>query len=194
MGAGMYGMVNQAVKELVLEGHGPETWSRICKTAGLDEEDFSSLQKYPDEVTFKLVGAASEVLGAPPEQILEAFGEYWTDYAKRTSFSRLLRFGGSTFAEFVQNLDQMHAKIKFSLPELEPPEFRMSDIGEGGFRLHYYSKRDGLAPLVRGMLKGVGKLYGVVVDLTLVKSRADGHDHDEFLVAYAPAAQDERAA
>jgi hypothetical protein len=190
----MYGMVNQAVKELVLERHGADAWSRICKTAGLDEESFSSLQKYPDEVTFKLVGAASQVLGAPPEQILETFGEYWTDFAKRTSFSRLLRFGGATFAEFVQNLDQMHAKIKFSLPELEPPEFRVSDAVDGGFRLHYYSKRVGLAPLVKGMLRGVAKLYDLTLDIELVKARADGHDHDEFRVAFAPAAKDKAAA
>jgi two-component system chemotaxis sensor kinase CheA len=34
----------------------------------------------PDEVTYKLVGAASEVLGIPPNQVLEAFGEYWIIY------------------------------------------------------------------------------------------------------------------
>lgn len=190
----MYGMVNQAVKELVLEGHGPDVWSRICKAAGLEEEDFSSLQKYPDEVTFKLVGAASKVLATPAEQILEAFGEYWTDYAKRTSFSRLLRFGGATFAEFVRNLDQMHAKIKFSLPELEPPGFRVTDEADGSFRLHYYSKRQGLAPLVRGMMKGVAKLYGLTAEIRQVKSQADGCDHDEFIVTYAPAATGELAA
>ena len=185
----MYGMVNLAVKELVTETHGPQTWSRICKAAGLDDEDFSSLQKYPDEVTFKLVGAASEVLQTPAEAILEAFGEYWTDYAKRTSFSRLLRFGGANFTEFVRNLDQMHAKIKFSLPELEPPQFRISEVEEGRFRLHYYSKRQGLAPLVRGMLKGVAKLYDVVIEMRLAKSRAEGHDHDEFVVEYRPSAK-----
>jgi hypothetical protein len=181
----MYGMINEAVRKLVIDNHGETAWERICAEAKLDDSDFSTLQKYPDEVTYKLVGAATKVLGASPEAILETFGEYWTDYAGETSFSRLLRFGGRTFEEFVSNLDQMHAKIKLSLPDLDPPSFRISDTGPGRFRLHYHSKRPGLAPLVKGMLRGVAKIYNINVDARLVRSRADGHDHDEFEVTYA---------
>lgn len=183
----MYGMVNQAVRELVIGKFGEESWNRVCTEADLTETDFSSLRKYPDDVTYRLVAAASKVLDMPAETVLEAFGESWTDYAKRTSFSRLLSFGGKTFQEFVDNLDQMHAKIKLSLPELAPPMFRTSDTSENGFRLHYYSTRPGLAPLVKGMLRGVAKLYDVTIDIRLDKSRADGGDHDEFIVTYATA-------
>lgn len=183
----MYGMINQAIEKLVLDQHGSEAWDRICAEANLEDRDFISLQKYPDELTYRLVGAASKVLGAPAAKILEAFGESWTDYARNTTFSRLMRFAGRTFPEFVAGLDQMHAKIKFSLPELEPPSFRVTDMVEGSFRLHYYSSREGLAPLVVGMMRGVGRIYNVEVDMRLDRSRADGHDHDEFVVAYAPA-------
>jgi len=185
----MYGMINQAVRKLVVDNHGEPTWKKICSEAGLTETDFSSLQKYPDDVTYKLVGAASKVLGAPPEKILEAFGEYWTEYAKETSFSRLLQFGGRTMEEFVNNLDQMHAKIKFSLPELEPPMFRATDITPAGFRLHYYSKRPGLAPVVVGMMKGVAKIYNLQIEMKLERPRGPNHDHDEFSVTYLMAAQ-----
>lgn len=181
----MYGMVNQAVRELVVEYHGEVIWDAICAEADLTETDFESLRKYPDEVTYRLVGAASRVLSASPEAILEVFGEYWTEFAGRTSFSRLLRFGGNSFEEFVRNLDHMHAKIKFSLPELDPPSFRVADAGPGGFRLQYYSGRPGLAPLVKGMMQGVAKMYGVTIDMRLDRSRADGLDHDSFTIRYA---------
>ena len=185
----MYGMINQAVRKLVVENHGEPVWQKICAEAGLTETDFSSMQKYPDEVTYKLVGAASKVLNTPAEQVLEAFGEYWTDFAKQTSFARLLQFGGRTMQEFVSNLDQMHAKIKFSLPDLEPPMFRATDVTPDGFRLHYHSKRPGLAPVVIGMMKGVAKIYGTGIDMKLVRGKADGHDHDEFSVTYVPMTQ-----
>jgi hypothetical protein len=184
----MYGMINQAIEKLVVEQHGPAVWKRICAEAEVTDRDFVSLQSYPDEVTYRLVGAASRVLEAPPEAILEAFGESWTDYAKTTSFARLMQFAGRTFPEFVASLDQMHAKIKFSLPELEPPSFRVSELTDRSFRLHYYSRRAGLAPLVKGMLRGVGRIYAVEVDIRLDRPRGDGQDHDEFVVAYAPAA------
>ncbi len=184
----MYGMINQAIEKLVVEQHGTAAWRRICAEAEVTDRDFISLQSYPDEVTFRLVGAAARVLEAPPEAILEAFGESWTDYAKTTAFSRLMQFAGRTFPDFVASLDQMHAKIKFSLPELEPPSFRVTEQTDRSFRLHYYSKRAGLAPLVKGMLRGVGRIYAVDVDIRLDRPRGDGQDHDEFVVVYAPAA------
>jgi hypothetical protein len=184
----VYGMINQAVRKLVVDNHGETTWNAICAEAQIGESDFSSLQTYPDEVTYKLVGAASKVLGVPAEAVLETFGEYWTDYAQQTSFAKLLRFAGRSMEEFVRSLDQMHAKIKFSLPDLQPPSFRVSEMDASGFRLHYFSQRPGLAPLVRGMLKGVARIYGLTIDMQLVRSRADGHDHDEFVIRYVTAA------
>ena len=182
----MYGMINQAIEKLVREQHGADAWVTICREAGIEDSDFISLHHYPDEVTYRLVGAASNVLGTPPEEVLEAFGESWTDYAKETTFAGLMKFAGRTFPEFVSSLDQMHAKIKFSLPDLEPPSFRVSEMQEDSFRLHYYSSRNGLAPLVVGMMHGVGKIYGITVDMQLDRSKADGHDHDEFIVRYRP--------
>jgi hypothetical protein len=178
-------MINQAVRKLVVDNHGEKAWTDICDTAGLTETDFGSLQTYPDEITYKLVGACSKVLGLPAETVLEVFGEYWTEYAKQTSFARLLRFGGRSLEEFVGNLDQMHAKIKMTLPELQPPSFRISESAPNRFRLHYYSSRPGLAPLVMGMLKGVGKMYGTTVDIRLDRARGEGQDHDQFIVTYA---------
>lgn len=182
----MYGMINQAIEKLVCDEHGAATWNTICREARIEDRDFVSLQHYPDEVTFRLVGAASTVLGVPAEKVLEVFGESWTDYAKETAFAGLMKFAGRTFPEFVASLDQMHAKIKFSLPDLQPPSFRVTDMRDDSFRLHYYSSRQGLAPLVVGMMKGVGKIYDVSVDMHLESSRADGHDHDEFIVRYVP--------
>lgn len=187
----MYGMINQAIEKLVRDEYGAAAWGRICREARVEDGDFVSLQHYPDEVTYRLVGAASAELGVPAGKVLEAFGESWTDYARETAFAGLMRFAGRTFPEFVASLDQMHAKIKFSLPDLQPPSFRVTDMHDGGFRLHYYSAREGLAPLVVGMMKGVGRIYDVTVDMRLERSRADGHDHDEFVVSYGPAAAPE---
>jgi hypothetical protein len=184
----VYGMINQAVRQLVVENHGETTWTAICTEAGLTETDFGSLQTYPDEITYKLVGACSTVLGLPAETVLEVFGEYWVEFAKQTSFGRLMRFAGRSLEEFVDNLDQMHAKIKMSLPELQPPSFRITESAPNSFRLHYYSARPGLTPLVKGMLKGVGKMFGIVVDIQLDRPRSEGSDHDEFTVTYAQVA------
>ena len=43
--------------------------------AGVDVEVFMSNEGYPDEITYSLVAAASEVLRTPAEQILAWLGE-----------------------------------------------------------------------------------------------------------------------
>jgi hypothetical protein len=181
----MYGLVNQAMRELVVGTHGETVWRRICEDAGVSETEFNTMHQYPDAMTYGLVGAASKVLDTPAETLLEKFGEHWTDFAQSTDFARLMRLGGRSLLEFAQNLDHMHAKIKVSLPELTPPSFRCTDVTDGGFRLHYYSPRAGLASLVVGMMKGMAKLYATPVQIRHDRTRAAGHDHDEFVITYA---------
>jgi hypothetical protein len=184
----MYGMINKAIRDLVVSRFGEATWQQVRDKAGVADEVFINMVKYPDDATYRLVGAASEVLNTPASAILEAFGEYWTVYSAESGFGHLLDFAGNNLVDFLRNLDHMHTRVALSFPELEPPSFKVTDVTESSLRLHYYSKRDGLAPLAIGMVKGLGKRFSTPVKVTIEKLRADGHDHDEFIVLYGAAA------
>jgi Haem-NO-binding len=185
----MYGMINKAIRDLVTSRFGEETWNEVRRKAGITDDVFINMVKYPDEATYKLVGAASEVLKTPAEQILEGFGEYWTVYSAEAGFGHLLDFAGNNLVDFLRNLDNMHTRIQLTFPQLDPPSFKVSDVTDSSLRLHYYSKRPGLAPLVIGMVKGLGKRFSTPVVTKLEKSRADGYDHDEFFVVFGEAAR-----
>ena len=64
----MYGLINKAVRDLVLTRFGEAKWDEICRKAEVTEADFVSMEKYPDETTYRLVGAASEVLNTPADE------------------------------------------------------------------------------------------------------------------------------
>jgi hypothetical protein len=185
----MYGLINKAVEELVTTRFGAAAWADILARSGVSEPGFLTMKKYPDEITYKLVGAASELLAVPAEALLEEFGEYWTVYSAQAGFGHLLAFAGDNIVEFLQNLDSMHTRVAMVFPELQPPSFRVSEIAPTSLRLHYRSSRPGLAPVVKGMVKGLGKRFGTAVTVRLDKPRADGSDCDEFVVTFAPAAQ-----
>ena len=68
--------MNQAIEDLICNQFGDETWERIKAGAKVDIPVFISNAPYPDEITFWLVVAASDVLDTPAENILEDFGEY----------------------------------------------------------------------------------------------------------------------
>jgi hypothetical protein len=180
----MYGLVNKAIQDMVVGKFGEAAWNRIRQAAGVEDEVFVAMEPYDDAVTYRLVRAASEQLGAPADSLLEAFGEFWTRYTAREGFGDLLQATGSNITEFLMNLDNMHARIGLMCPHLRPPSFRCSDVTPGSLTLHYYSEREGLAPMVKGLLAGLGKNFDVGVSVEHTRQRGEGIDHDEFQVRF----------
>lgn len=178
----MYGLVNRALEELVRTAHGDAMWEAIKERAGVDIEVFVRMDAYPDEITYRLVGAASEMLNQPPESLLKAFGEYWTLYTGREGYGDLLDAAGSSLQEVLVNLDDLHVRVGLMYPELKPPSFRCTDVTPEGLVLHYHSSRAGLAPMVIGLVEGLGKRFGKTLEIVQLGRRDAGDDHDSFAI------------
>jgi Haem-NO-binding len=181
----MYGLVNRAVEKLVCSRFGEPAWERIKTRAGVDVEYFASNESYPDEMTYALVAAASAELGTPPEAILEAFGEYWILEVAPAGYGAMLARAGSTLPDFLENLPHFHTRVAMIFPNLQPPLLETSDRTASSLRLHYRSHRAGLEPFLLGIIRGLGKRFGVAVDVRHLARRTDGADHDIFLVDWS---------
>ncbi len=215
----MYGLVNKAIEDMVCSNYGEKVWQEIKQKADLGLETFVSMEGYPDDVTHRLVKAASEVLQISADDIMEAFGEYWVKYTAQEGYGEMLDMSGDTLPEFLENLDDMHARVGVIFPRLQPPSFEVerrvaegrksnrlveceeeqeSDSLNSGvehgeetssfppLKLKYYSHRQGLAPMVNGLVKGLGERFDTDVEIVQTQSREDGHDCDEFSVKYQP--------
>lgn len=178
----MYGLVNRAIEGLIRSRYGDSAWAEVKRRADVDVDSFVRLENYPDEISYRLVAAASEVLDQPAEALLEAFGEYWTLYVAEEGYGELMRAGGSTLFGFLANLDQLHARVGLLYNGLRPPSFRLEALGPEGAVLHYYSQRAGLAPMVVGLLKGLAQRFTTAVDIQPLARRAAGDDHDSFAI------------
>ena len=171
----MYGLVNRAVEGLVTSRFGDAAWTTICERAGIEPGGFVAMDVYDDAVTYRLVDAASKTLDLPPEAVLEAFGEYWTIYTIEEGYGDLVSMMGSTLNEFLDNLDKMHERIGDAMPELVPPSFRREALDDGSSILHYYSEREGLAPMVIGLIKGLARRFDESIEIELLDNQAPGH-------------------
>tara|TARA_R110002049_G_scaffold13192_1_gene57776 strand:+ start:808 stop:1362 length:555 start_codon:yes stop_codon:yes gene_type:complete len=180
----MYGLVNKAVEDLVVSNFGEDKWEAIKEKAGIEVDAFISNEGYPDEMTYQLVGAASEVLGMPADQILVAFGEHWVLKTAAESYGPMMKSGGATLKDFLINLPNFHTRVKMIYPNLQPPRFETSDVTETSLRLHYFTHRPGLSSFVIGLVQGLGKLYQSPATATQVASKDSGDDHDVFEVAW----------
>ncbi|MEM7275713.1 MAG: heme NO-binding domain-containing protein [Actinomycetota bacterium] len=170
-------MVNRAIKDLVLDVAGEDVWLQICEDAGLTITSFTNTAVYDDATTYDLVGAASRVLGMDPEAVLERFGRHWILFTGQEGWGPLFDIAGDDFRSFVRALDAMHARVQASLPDCRMPSFVVEDTPDGGLRVEYRSDREGLAPMVIGLFRGLAEYFSEDwgVEQTSIKS-TDGAD------------------
>jgi hypothetical protein len=86
--------------------------------------------------------------------------------------------------EFLQNLDDLHARVGVNFPQLTPPSFEAEASEPGTMHLHYHSQREGLAPMVIGLVEGLGDRFDTPVEVDQLACRSEGADHDVFEVRY----------
>jgi len=150
----MHGMIHQAARELCLEVVGARGWEELLDSVGL-RNDFRAAESYPDEQTFSLVAAIADKVQLSLEDTLRAFGRYWIRYADKSAHGAIMGMSGSSMAEFLGNLDQMHASIQRAMPDTTMPSFRLLDASSEALEVEYISKREGLEPFVLGLLEGL---------------------------------------
>ena len=164
----MYGLVNKAVQEFVIESQGEKIWKKIKEKAGVEHETFNTMQSYDDSITYNIVGAASEVLSLSPEDVLFEFGKYWVVFAsKQEGHSHYFKLGKRGLFGFLCNLDRMHLNISRTFSKLSPPSFECRELGNGQLELKYFSERLGLRPFVKGLLTGISIMFKLNLDIKI---------------------------
>lgn len=181
----MYGLVNAAVHDLVVSRFGEQTWEQIKARAGISVDTFSRMEQYADEVTYKMVAAASEVLGISSDDVMKAFGEHWVLYTGREGYGEMFDIAGSSLKDFLFNLDALHTRVGQNFTHLQPPSFRFDTINERTVRMHYLSDRKGLCPFVIGLLNGLAARFQTHVEVEHAVCARDGADHCELLLTFA---------
>lgn len=183
----MYGMVNRALQELIVQEHGEAAWQQIKSQAGVSLEEFSSMASYDDKITYDLAIAASAVLEAPLDQLLDAFGRFWVQFAQRSSYAILLEQAGKDLHEILPMLNELHTRLALSFPELQPPSFEVLEDTPEQILLRYETFRPALAPFVVGLLHGLAEMVRTPIEVDHLEAKGDEHDADLFRIRFVAA-------
>lgn len=161
----MYGLINSAMQSMIRQKFGDEQWQRVFEASGVPEDSFLTMRSYDDTITYDLTYAASDVLGAPVATCLEMFGEYWIQETASKSYGALMDACGNGMIEFLVNLNALHDRITSTFLNYRPPEFRVENLENDRYRVHYVSEREGLEPFVVGLLKGLAERFDCELDI-----------------------------
>ncbi len=179
----MYGLINDAIRRVVLEEAGEDAWQRIVEDADAGSHTFAAMAYYDDDLTYDLVAAASRELRSPPDVLLRRFGRYWSVVIAPESYGDYLAAAGRDMWEVLAGLDGMHARLQALFPQLRPPSIDVEPRREHLITVNYRSEREGLAPFMVGMLEGLAEHLEVTAAVTHLSARGGDLDHDVFEVA-----------
>ena len=181
----MNGLVNKAIEDIALEEGGQEIWDAIRRKAGVDVDTFMAMDTYPDDVTYGLVKAASDVLDISVSDLLRKFGNHWVLFTGKAGYGPLIDMTGDSLPEVLENLNLLHQRVASRIPNIQTPTFHCTEPRPGELVLEYHSSRDGLAPMVEGLIEGLGERFDTQVVIRHTGHRAE-LGHDVFEVSYQP--------
>ena len=160
------------LESLVVEHHGEETWEQLIEAAEVDGS-YTSLGSYPDEDLFALVGAASQALGLPPDDVVRWFG--------RNAMPLFAERYPALFAEyddtrtFVLALnDIIHPEVRKLYPGAIVPEFDYDLSDPAQLLMDYHSPRQ-LCAFAEGLVLGAADHFGetAAIEQPLCMHRGD---------------------
>lgn len=161
----MYGMIHRAIRDMVKTRAGAAAWQDIEAQTAAGPAEMIGVLVYDDAITMKLLSAAAQRLNLSLSDLLEQFGRHWIEYTEQKQFGRILDLAGSDLVAVLQNLDRLHAAVLAAMPNARAPSFTVTQVQENTLILQYRSQRQGLEPLIKGLLLGLlnrFQLYGEV--------------------------------
>lgn len=166
----MHGLINRAIQGYVRDTHKDAVWAQITRRAKLGFDSFETMLVYDAAQTEAVLQASVQVLGRPREAILEDLGTFLVSNPGLDALRRLLRFGGVSFVDFLQTLEDMRGRGRLALENIDLPELNLFEISPTLYTLQCRFPIDGSGHVIVGLLRAMADDYGVFVLL----------DHDGY--------------
>lgn len=175
----MKGVVFNILEDMVTEKGGLALWQEVLDKSGVSGS-YTAVATYDDKEMFDIIEVIIEVLDAPAEEVIGAFGIYM--------FEQL----ANRYPVFVENIDDLfdfletidsviHMEVKKLMTETLLPSIACQRIGKSELLMNYSSPRR-LCLLAEGLVYGAASRYGRSIRIDHPVCMHKGSDHCELRV------------
>jgi len=159
----MHGLVNRAIQCFVRDTYGGASWEAVAREADVPVAGFEAMFTYDDDVTDRMLIALEDLLARDRDTILEDLGTYLVSPGNTGPVRRLLRFGGETFPEFLDSIDDLPRRAALALPDLDLPELDLRRVDDTVQRVLCRSRFAGFGHVLMGIMRTLADDYGSLV-------------------------------
>jgi hypothetical protein len=161
----MHGLINRSIQCFLRDTYGGPVWEAVVREAQLGFSGFEAMLTYDAVLTEQVIDAACRVLDRPRDSILEDLGTYLVSHRNVEAVRRLLRFGGVTFGDFLNSLEDLPERGRLAVPDLDMPDLRLSEGPDGTAILRARAAMPGVGHVALGLLRAMADDYGALVFL-----------------------------
>ncbi|GHC13857.1 hypothetical protein GCM10007291_09670 [Gemmobacter nanjingensis] len=180
----MHGLINRAIQCFLRDTYGHPLWSAVAQAAQPGLEGFEPMLLYEPGLTDRVIDAAARLLARPRDTVLEDLGIYLVSHPNVQGLRRLLRFGGATFVDFLQSLEELPGRARLAVPDIDLPTLELQDHSATEFTLICRSAIHGAGHVVVGLLRAMADDYGA---LCLVDHCGSGPEGERISITLAQA-------
>jgi hypothetical protein len=161
-GSDMDALLLRSLQSYVLDTFGTSSWQGVCRAADLTVETFEPMLRYDRGTADRIAHVAAGVLGRSVDTIWEDVGTYLVTNPDREGVRRLLRFGGTSYSDFLHSLEELPGRARLAMPDLEVPEVTLDELGPDRFELRCQSHLRGVQRVLVGLLTAMADDYGAL--------------------------------
>ncbi|MFO1201612.1 MAG: heme NO-binding domain-containing protein [Tabrizicola sp.] len=161
-GSDMDALLLRSLQSYVIDTFGTSGWQAVCQRAELTVETFEPMLRYDRGTADRIAQVAAEVLGRSVDTVWEDVGTYLVTNPDREGVRRLLRFGGTSYSDFLHSLEELPGRARLAMPDLEVPEVTLDEVGQDRFELRCQSHLRGMQRVMVGLLTAMADDYGAL--------------------------------
>ena len=161
----MHGLIFRTIECFVSDSFGPETWVEVLSVSDIQLRSFEAMLDYDSTLLPRVLNACAMVLDRPRATILEDIGTYLITHQNHASIRRLMRFGGHSFVELVQSLDELPGRSRLAVPGLDLPNITVEEHQTHQFTIRCDGGPEEFGHMLVGLLRAMADDYGALAVL-----------------------------
>lgn len=162
----MHGMINRGLEAFVCSSYGSNEWNKIIACTGLESVHFEAMVNYDDFITENILRAICKMSGQKYCVILEKFGAFIVSKEGSPTVLKLLFLGGETYLDFLYSLEKIDSRVKFAIPSLEIPKFKLVVNSEVSFCLKVGYFKTNYENFFIGFLRAMAGHYDTTIEIS----------------------------